>query len=78
MLLAQLHKQYECEGLVVVDIFHPKPARSIADLDTESVNKAAREMGDSFSIAVDADRGVLRRCWLDGGHGKRAFSSPVF
>lgn len=53
--IAQLHKQYEREGLVVVGIFHPKPARSAADIDMESVNRAAKGMGAYFPIAVDAD-----------------------
>jgi hypothetical protein len=54
-LFPTLQAQRERQELVVVGIFHPKPARSVADIDMESVHRAVKGMGAYFPIAVDAD-----------------------
>ncbi len=74
--LGRLSDEHQKEGLVVVGIYHPKPAAPVSDTMLQMVQKAALEHEARFPIAVDADWTVLRRWWLAGG--KRDYTSASF
>lgn len=74
--LGRLYEEHQKEGLVVVGVYHPKPAAPITPEMTQMVQKAALEHEARFPIAIDADWAVLRRWWLSGG--KRDYTSASF
>ena len=60
-VLTQLHERYAPQGLVVLGIYHPKPARSI---DLETVRQAAKIFPARFPIGLDPEWKTLKRRWL--------------
>jgi peroxiredoxin len=59
--LLKLQREYGGQGLQVIGIYHPKPA---GDWDLGKVERAAREKGFTFPVALDADWTALKRWWL--------------
>lgn len=76
--LQQLYEQHEKDGLLIVGIYHPKPARPIKTEDIAMIKQAAATHGVRFPVAIDSDWTVLRRWWLDDAAGKRAYTSASF
>lgn len=74
--LGRLYEQHKQEGLVVIGVYHPKPAAPLSAAAVQTIAQAAEAHEAHFPIATDADWTVLRRYWLDGG--KRDFTSPTF
>jgi thiol-disulfide isomerase/thioredoxin len=61
--LERLRAAHAGGDLVVVGVFHPKPARKVSD---RHVLKLAKELGWNGPIALDAAWQTLGRYWLDG------------
>ena len=71
--LRQLEAKYGDKGLVVIGVFHPKPA---GDANLERVRRAAEKYQFRFPVALDANWTALRRWWLDGA--QRKYTSVSF
>jgi thiol-disulfide isomerase/thioredoxin len=71
--LESLRKRYGDDGLVVIGVYHPKPARHVSDRD---IVAAANRLGFRGPIAVDERWTTLDRYWL-AGH-EREFTSVSF
>jgi peroxiredoxin len=71
--LNEFHRLYSGRGLVVIGMYHPKPPRPEA---ADAVQRAARQLGFEFPIALDNDWSTLRRWWLSSRD--RAFTSVTF
>lgn len=74
--LGRLYEEHQKEGLIVVGVYHPKPAAPVSAATLQLVQKAALEHEARFPIAIDADWTVLRRWWL--ASGKRDYTSASF
>ncbi len=61
-VLRELDQTYGDRGLLVIGIFHPKPA---GDPDLERMRRATSQFEFTFPVALDADWTALRRWWLD-------------
>ena len=68
--LDSLHEEFGEQGLAVIGMYHPKPAR---DVTPEHARRAAKRLGISFPVAIDDRWEHLRRWWLSRG-GRRATS----
>lgn len=71
--LRRLQQKYGERGLVIVGVFHPKPA---GDWSVERARRGAQRLGFTFPVAVDGDWKALHRWWLD--QGSRGFTSVSF
>jgi peroxiredoxin len=71
--LQRLYDEHQQEGLVLVGVYHPKPARPVTDAE---VTRYRDGLGVRFPVAIDADWTVLKRWWLTGR--PRAFTSVSF
>lgn len=60
-VLTRLHERYAPQGLVVLGIYHPKPAGS---MDLEKVRQAAKVFPSRFPIGLDPEWKTLKRFWL--------------
>jgi thiol-disulfide isomerase/thioredoxin len=60
----KLREKYRSDGLRVVGVYHPKPARP---LDDAFIREAAHSRGFQGDIAVDESWEVLRKAYLDSG-----------
>ena len=72
--LETLRKRYASQGLVVVGVFHPKPARAVSDA---FVRRTARKLGFMGPLAVDEQWTTLNRWWL-ANHPDRNWTSVSF
>lgn len=72
--LETLRKRYASQGLVVVGVFHPKPARPVSDA---FVRRTARKLGFMGPLAVDEQWTTLNRWWL-ANHPDRNWTSVSF
>jgi thiol-disulfide isomerase/thioredoxin len=61
---------YRDRGLVVIDIYHPKPPHDVSD---EEVRAYAKRIGMRGILAVDARWSALEKLWLRGQD--RAYTS---
>ena len=57
-----LRLEQEFPQLLVIGIYHPKPARAVSPAQ---VKKASDNLGIDFPVACDANWTVLHRWWLD-------------
>lgn len=71
--LQQLYDEHQKDGLVVIGVYHPKPARAVTDAE---VRKYREGLSLHIPVAIDADWTVLKRWWLTGR--PRAFTSVSF
>ena len=71
--LQHLQQEFGDKGLVVIGIFHPKPA---GDWNVERVQRAVSKYQFTFPVALDGDWTALRRWWLDGAN--REYTSVSF
>lgn len=62
--------EYRDKGLVVIDIYHPKPPRAVSD---EEVRAYAKRIGMRGILAVDPRWSALEKLWLRGQD--RAYTS---
>jgi thiol-disulfide isomerase/thioredoxin len=69
-VLSSWGDQYRDKGLVVIDIYHPKPPRPVSDQD---VRAYARRIGMRGILAVDERWSALDKLWLRGQD--RAYTS---
>jgi thiol-disulfide isomerase/thioredoxin len=73
--LEKLQSKYGRDGLVVLGVYHPKPApRRVSDREVLST---AKRLGFSGPLALDQDWKTLNRYWLDGDPD-RAWTSVSF
>ena len=72
--LERLRKRYASQGLVVVCVYHPKPARDVSDA---TVREHARKLGFSGPLALDEEWITLNRWWLMN-HPDRNWTSVSF
>ena len=64
--LNEFHETFKDGGLVVIGMYHPKPP---GPRRQKVLEKAVKQLGFEFPIALDMDWGTLRRYWLSkGGH----------
>jgi peroxiredoxin len=71
--LRQLQREFAGDGLVVIGVFHPKPA---GDWNLQRVQRAVAKYQFTFPVALDGDWSALHRWWLDGA--KREYTSVSF
>src|SRR5690242_2147345 len=71
--LRELDRKYRGRGLVVIGIFHPKPA---GDWGGERMRRATERLGFTFPVALDGDWTALGRWWPD--LEKRGWTSVSF
>ena len=71
-VLSGWSERYRSRGLVVLDIYHPKPPRAVTD---QAVRAMAKRIGMNGVLAVDDDWSALERLWLRGKD--RAFTSAT-
>ncbi len=71
--LNDLQRRCREQGLQVIGIYHPKPARH---LDEARVQQMAQELGFKFPVGIDSDWKALKRWWLS--HGPRGWTSVSF
>jgi len=71
--LRQLQQEFSGDGLVVIGVFHPKPA---GDWNLERVRRAVAKYQFTFPVVLDGDWSALRRWWLDGAN--REYTSVSF
>jgi peroxiredoxin len=72
--LEALRTRYAAQGLVVVGVFHPKPAGPVSDA---FVRSTARKLGFNGPLAVDERWSTLNRWWL-ANHPERNWTSVSF
>ena len=72
-VLAELHERYARQGLVVIGIYHPKPA---GEVDGAALKRAVQTFGIEFPIGLDPHWETLGRFWT--GDAERAFTSSSF
>ena len=73
--IEQLRGAHAKDGLVVIGVYHPKPApREVSD---RRILSFAKELGFSGPLAFDRDWKTLDRWWL-GGHPERSWTSVSF
>jgi peroxiredoxin len=72
--LRDLQRRHGDRGLVVIGVFHPKPA---GDPSPERLREAATRLGLDFPLALDPDWEALRRWWLDRHGGWTSVSFVV-
>ncbi|HXF26673.1 MAG TPA: TlpA disulfide reductase family protein [Bryobacteraceae bacterium] len=70
--LLKLQREYGPRGFVVIGVYHPKPP---GDWDMSKVERAVKEKGFTFPVALDGDWSALKRWWLDQ---PRDFTSVSF
>ena len=64
--LNEFHDTFKDKGLVVIGMYHPKPP---GPRPQKALEKAVKQLGFAFPIALDMDWGTLRQYWLaKGGH----------
>jgi len=61
--LNEFYEVYRDQGLEIIGMYHPKPARKA---NTEVVKEFAAALGFVFPIAIDEDWEALNTYWLDG------------
>lgn len=69
-VLSRWGDEYRDKGLVVIDIYHPKPPHAVSD---EEVRAYAKRIGMRGILAVDARWSALEKLWLRGQD--RAYTS---
>lgn len=60
--LRRFDREFRDRGLVVIGVFHPKPA---GDASVRRMKRAAEAFQFTFPIALDAQWTALERWWLD-------------
>ena len=71
--LRQLQQEFGGRGLVVIGVFHPKPA---GDWNVQRIQRAVSKYEFTFPVALDGDWAALRRWWLEGAN--REYTSVSF
>lgn len=74
-VIEKLRRTHGKDGLVVLGVFHPKPAPR--DESDQAIVAAAEERGFHGPLAFDRDWKTLGRYWLDG-HDERNWTSVSF
>ena len=59
--LNEFHDTFKDKGLVVIGMYHPKPP---GPRRQKALEKAVKQLGFEFPIALDMDWKMLRRYWL--------------
>jgi len=62
-VLSRWEDEYRDQGLVVIDIYHPKPPHAVSD---DQVRAYAKRIGMRGTLAVDASWSALDKLWLRG------------
>ncbi len=60
--LERIHQDWKGKKVVVLGVFHPKPARPATVAEAAA---AARSLGVTFPVAVDPDWSLVNAWWLD-------------
>ena len=71
--LNEFHETFKDKGLVVIGMYHPKPP---GPRRQKVLEKALKQFGFEFPIALDMDWGTLRRYWL--AKGRHRWTSVSF
>jgi len=74
-MIETLRERFGSEGFEAIGVYHPKPARDVADAE---VAAAAARLGFTGPVAIDADWSSLRSIWLDDARGSRRATSASF
>ncbi|HEV8481312.1 MAG TPA: TlpA disulfide reductase family protein [Candidatus Eisenbacteria bacterium] len=69
-VLSSWGDEYRDQGLVVIDIYHPKPPHAVSD---DAVRAYAKRIGMRGTLAVDENWAALDKLWLRGQD--RAYTS---
>ncbi len=72
--LNRIQRDYADRGLMVIGIYHPKPAPR--EVPYKEFRAAVRRLELGFPVTMDPDWAYLRALWLDGGD--RPFTSAAF